>query len=199
MPVGKQKYKFTTYDDVFTGASLVQHLKVSACQLGISHLQPDGLILLCHSLLDRNVIFDVRKPLGGKEFKLKHLYQSQILQTEYSVLNLDKINVSPAADPVDLSTKLLSEIIDIMKTYLPDFDGLKRSAELRRFSLNTTALQRVTLLGLSLEEQKIFYINLYNMMILFSHAKFTNPKTNIDRRYLYEHTFVYINKQRLSI
>ena len=36
-------------------------------------------------------------------------------------------------------------------------------------------------------------------MILFSHAKFTHPKTNMDRRYLYEHTSVYTNKQRLSI
>jgi len=58
-------------------------------------------------LLERNVIVDVADP-GRKKFKSTCVYQLHSQQTDYSVLNFDKIyGVSCSDNPTQLSIQIV--------------------------------------------------------------------------------------------
>jgi hypothetical protein len=45
----------------------------------------------------------------------------------------------------------------------------------------------------------VMFVNLYNTMVMYTHAKLTPPTTAMDRRFLYEHCMLYMNKKRYSL
>ena len=93
LPLGREKYHFTNYDDVFTGAALLQALKLHAHRIsprwekGVS---PENAIHLAQNLLERNVVIDMADP-GRKKFKAKSVYQCNGQQADYAILNFDKV------------------------------------------------------------------------------------------------------------
>ena len=86
-----------------------------------------------------------------------------------------------------------------MKRYLPDLDSLRQSPEFHCFALRLSTLQVADLKGASHDEQAVFFINLFNALILYAHCKFKPPTNATERRYMYEHCFVYFNGRRWSI
>jgi len=202
IPLSKQKYHFSSYEDVFSGSALIQNLKSHAHQVSPnwqSGVTMDEAKALAQNLLERNVIVDVADP-GRKKFKSKCLYQLTSQQTDYSVLNFDKIFASSEEiDPVKLSIELVGEMIELMKQYLPNFEKLRKSKQLRAFGLRLAALQQTSLAGLSNDQLKVFFINIHNTMIMYSHAKLSPPLNPTDKRIVYDNCSVYLNQRRLSI
>lgn len=87
-----------------------------------------------------------------------------------------------------------------MKKYLPsDFVSLRNSPEVYCFSLHLAVLQCVSVDALSSEERRVFWINLFNSLILYAHIKFTPPTSAMEKRFMYENCYIYCNKKRYSI
>jgi len=202
IPLTRDKYHFTSYEDVFSGNTLIQNLRAHAHRVSSmweKGLSTEGATTLAQNLLERNVIVDVADP-GRKKFKPKCLYQCHGQQPDYSVLNFDKICASQdSVDGYALSIQLVGEMIEIAKKFLPSMERMRKSKELRAFGLRIAALQQVRLDGMSADQQKIFFINVHNAAILYTHAKLTPPTNTADKRFVYEHCSIYTNQRRYSI
>jgi len=137
---------------------------------------------------------------SSKVFKTKNLYQLSISQTDYSAINLDKTWVNDdKADGCEVVVGLLRKLVSLMKRHLPNFESLRKSPELKRIGLELSQLQRVSLNGYSDKKKTVFFINLFNLMVLYCHSKFVPPLNPLDRRYLYEHCSVISNEKSYSI
>merc|ERR1712137_1517891 len=202
IPLSKQKYHFSSYDDVFTGSVLLQHLKSHGHQVSPSFqsgVTAEQAKELAQNLLERNIIYDVADP-GRKKFKAKCLYQLTSQHSDYSVLNFDKIScASEPPEPLTLSIQLVGEMIEIMKHYLPNFDKLRKSKQLKSFGLRLASLQQVSLAKFTEEQLKVFFVNIHNTLILYTHAKLSPPLNPTDKRLVLEHCSVYMNQKRYSI
>jgi len=203
IPLTKQKKTFSSYESVFSGATLLQELQagvpsiVPKFQNGIS---ADQATTLATNLTERHIIYNVQEP-EKPAFKPKNLYQPSCVMTEYSILNFNKICHKPekSLNAYKESIAYVGEIVEAMKKYLPDFETLRASPEFRGFSLRLSTLQIADLKGSSQAEQTVFWVNLFNALILYAHVKFKPPTTATERRFLFEYCYVYFNGKRWSL
>merc|ERR1712137_616377 len=200
IPVSKQKYHFSSYEDCFSGATLVQHLKASAKKVAdkFGSMSNDQAYELARDLVARNILVNIVDS-GSSKVKPKHLFQLAGSSADYTIMNLDKIHTEVPENVCKASIEVVAEMVEAMKAHLPDFEALRRSKELRSVGLRFAALQKCSLDSLKKDEKKVFFVNVYNALVMYSHAKLTPPRTAMDRRYMYEYCSVFTNNKRYSI
>ena len=86
-----------------------------------------------------------------------------------------------------------------MKAMLPDLGLLRRSPELLFFSYHLSYFQLSNLSELNENQRLICFINIYNALIMYTHAKFNPPGNALEKRYLYEYCSIYISGRKYSI
>lgn len=200
IPVSKQKHGFSSYEDVFSGATLVTHLRspaVASIAASLKDITADAAKALANLLYLRNAVINVEGQ--KKEFKMKGLYQASCLQTDYTCVNLNKVAVGAPPNAYAQSVKVVTEAIACYNEFLPDFEKLRSSKALHGLSLSLAELQNCTVADLSDVEKKSFFVNCFNALVLYAHAKFTPPTNTLDKRYLYEHVTLLTNKRLYSL
>jgi len=146
IPLGKHKYLFSHYENVFTGSELIKSLRIHAHKV-INHfhsgISEDEAQTLAQNLLERNIITNVIKPSKTK-FKSKHLFEITAMQTMYTVLNLDKIISGKPINPYKASIDIVRSIANVLKSNLPNVDKIRHSKELVHISMKLASIQNVS-------------------------------------------------------
>jgi len=104
----------------------------------------------------------------------------------------------------DTLTKIVSHFTISQKEKLGDhvvidFESLVASSYFMHFILNTSELQRARLSLLNEKEREIFFVNVYNLLIIHAHCLLGGPPaTLLDRKIVTDHCFYTIDGEEYS-
>jgi len=106
---------------------------------------------------------------------------------------------------VEVTVYLLNGILELYKKNVKkeggiDFEAIFTSKQFKKWSLQTTELQKIELGKLSLEERRAVFINSANMIVLHTHVlKRGPPKTMLERKEQTTNTFYNIDGHNYSL
>lgn len=199
LPRKKQMYHLTSYEDTVTGTTILHHIETEEkFKAAFTYNgKPDDAKNVGQLLVDWAVIVEASgvKP----KFDKKYLYHIHFMDTEYSVVNLDKIWQGSGGSGYDVSLELAREVIEATRSSLPNPQDLRGTETQRRIGLHLSRLQKVDIDGLSDMQKHIMWLNIFTTMVLYTHMKFSPPMTMIDRKYLTENCYLRIANETLSL
>ncbi|GLT47998.1 hypothetical protein SLA2020_216430 [Shorea laevis] len=193
LPVQDRLLKMKLVKNCFAGSDLVEAI--------IQHMDcgRKKAIATAKMLAKKHFIHHVFRENEFEETKQEHFYR--FLEHEPFILGCfnfkSSINDSEPKSVALVSDRLTKLMSAILETYASedrchlDYSGISRSEEFRRYVNLARDLQRVNLQLLSPEETLVFFLNLYNAMVIHAVISIGHPEGILDKRaFFYDFQYV---------
>jgi len=194
VPLERSKHRMKTYDNCFTGSALVHWLQENKFAKDKAEATK-----YAQTLLHRSVIYNVVERTS-MSFSSKDLYNVSCRVVEYGVMNMDKVwGSDEPGDTLTLATELLTDLIKYVHRKKLDFPSMRGDPEFVAFSLRLAELQKCRLESLTYGSKEAFWINIFNLMVLYMHCRMGPPKSGADRQLLYDKCYFVIAKSHFTV
>ena len=154
---------------------------------------------LCTMLLNKLVVHETSDRTNTK-FSPKDFYNLSCRNVEFGAMNLDKVwGDNDPGDALTISCELLSALMKYMQNKKLDFGNMRTDPQFVKLSLRMTALQKCSLDSLTYGSKEAFWINIYNIMVLFVYCRLCPPATRSDRQLIFDKCFFIIGKAHYTL
>uniref|UniRef100_A0A7S4JJX8 DUF547 domain-containing protein n=1 Tax=Paramoeba aestuarina TaxID=180227 RepID=A0A7S4JJX8_9EUKA len=189
IPTEKKKDKIG-----FSGKVLAEWLTENNYAEGKNDVQA-----LCNMLLNRLVIYETSDRTNTK-FSPKDFYNLSCKNVEFGAMNLDKVwGADDAGDALTLSVDLLTNLMKYMQKKKLDFGNMRTDPQFVKIGLQMTALQKCNLDSLTYGSKEAFWINLYNIMVLFVYCRLCPPASRSDRQLIHDKCYFTVARAHYSL
>ena len=154
---------------------------------------------LINMLLNKLVVYDTSDRTSTK-FSPKDFYNLSCRNVEFGPMNLDKVyGDQDPGDALTLSCDLLSALMKYMQNKKLDFGNMRTDPQFVKLSLRLSALQKCSLDSLSYGDKEAFWINIYNLMVLFVYCRLCPPTTRSDRQLIFDKCYFTIGRSNYTL
>jgi hypothetical protein len=135
-------------------------------------------------LLYRHIIYDVSEKTATK-FNAKEFYNLSCRTIEYTILNVDKLwGDDDPGDSLSLSIELLTKLIRYVDAMNLNFPAMRSDPKFLQIGFDLCALQKCNMDSLTYGSKEAFWLNVYNIMVLYTHCRLAPPNSRSDRQLL---------------
>jgi len=188
---GKRKILLKSYDNCFDGLSgtkwIQSEFKVDA----------DKAVQIGQTLfMNRHAFHSIIKKHESFHAKSDALYRFKLLEMDESrPLNACKRYIETVKEEAwEVSVSLIKEAIKLLQKFkseknVIDWALLKVNPDYYKFNLRSSKLQKVSLNKLTNERKLLFWLNIYNTLLIHAHILYGPPLSVIERKAMWAKSY----------
>jgi len=187
---GKKKILLKSYENCFDGISASQWIQKEF------HVDEDKSVQIGQTVfMNRDVFYSIRKHHISFHATADMLYRFRIfdLESNRPINMINKYSDRVKDEAWKVASSLAVEMLRLLKKSKTEkginLNSVKNTSDYIRFALRTSKLQKVNLAKLSKDKRLLFWLNIYNVLLLHSYIMFGKPADTLEKKNIWSKSY----------